>query len=70
MKPRTCGQCRLTQSGGDNAVWCFGVPPQILNLTETENGNVSMKTQGPLIPRERPACSLFKRKWRWPWVKA
>lgn len=62
-KPKTCGQCAHTESGGTAFVWCYGLPPAVISARPNDVGGMEVTIQAvPLVANDRRPCSLFKAK--------
>jgi hypothetical protein len=62
MTARTCGQCIHTETAGANVVWCHGAPPTVISAKPAANGGIEVSVQAPLVPVDRRACAVFRRK--------
>ena len=61
--PATCGQCRHTVPAGEKLVWCYGGPPTVVEVTHgPDEGQISVKSQRPLLEAGARVCAVFKQK--------
>ena len=63
----TCGSCKYAQDfkKNDNRADCFGMPPSVHVIGASQGPlgpQLQLETFVPRVHRDRPACSLYKRK--------
>jgi hypothetical protein len=61
-----CGTCLYAQEFKQNMADCHGMPPTVVLLGQTQTvlgqPALQLETFVPRVARDRPACSLYKRK--------
>lgn len=60
---RRCGNCIFTEPNGETMVLCFGAPPTVTAVQTFENGNHTVTSNVPVLPKERRPCALHVRWW-------